>query len=70
MKGKKGAAAPPAQTNVDGEFEEDGLCCTCGQQVGQQHHHVPSTHASGQKANAGGGGGGTGHVHNAAVKGK
>jgi hypothetical protein len=40
MKGKKAVAAQPP----DGEeYEDDGLCCTCGQQVGQQHNHGTGT---------------------------
>jgi hypothetical protein len=58
MKGKKGL---PLNVSVkvhndagDGkeEYEDDGLCCTCGQQVGG-HSHVPSA------VNSGGGGGTT-----------
>ena len=47
MKGKKQplpATQPALAGNtVDEEFdddEDDGLCCTCGQHVGQ-HNHVP-----------------------------
>ena len=45
LKGKKGQ--PNSQSNAGGggendeEFEDDGLCCTCGQKVGQ-HNHVPT----------------------------
>ena len=52
MKGKKGplsAPAPPGQEpppkNGD-DPEDDGLCCTCGQQVGQ-HNHVPPSGGTG-----------------------
>lgn len=46
MKGKKGAL-PNSQHGSTGtneneeEYEDDGLCCTCGQKVGQ-HSHVPN----------------------------
>jgi hypothetical protein len=57
MKGKKGPlpATNPnnaAQTSgpatvvsaetKESEFEDDGLCCTCGQQVGKHNHAPPS----------------------------
>ena len=60
MKGKK---AGPVQ---EGEFEDDGMCCTCGQQVGQQHDHVNPP----QKGSVDGGGGGGGGPGQETVKGK
>lgn len=68
MKGKKGplpAAAPsggqqsPTKNEID-EGEDDGLCCTCGQQVGQ-HNHVPPPGGTVQQQPA---------VHGHAPKGK
>ena len=53
MKGKKPVnpvSNTTEQGGVDAE-EDDGLCCTCGQKVGQ-HNHVPTSTATGT---AGGG---------------
>ena len=45
LKGKKGQTNSQSNTGRGGgndeEFEDDGLCCTCGQKVGQ-HNHVPT----------------------------
>lgn len=73
MKGKKGTGGVTTQARGEAgeEFEDDGLCCTCGQQVGQQHNHVSgNNNTGGQKVNSGGGGGGQGHVQGTMVKGK
>ena len=48
LKGKKGGQPNASQPSGNGggnggddEFEDDSLCCTCGQKVGQ-HSHVPA----------------------------
>jgi hypothetical protein len=41
MKGKKNLAAQTTTPAVGDEFEDDGLCCTCGQNVGQHNHPPP-----------------------------
>ena len=53
MKGKKAVNPGPVEQGGEGE-EDDGLCCTCGQKVGQ-HNHVPAATPAG----GGTGGGGT-----------
>jgi hypothetical protein len=63
MKGKKGQ--PPANSgnqNVQGaapgtgeDFEDDGVCCTCGQQVGQHNHSTPVTSTNASVADGRGG---------------
>jgi len=57
MKGKKSANPVSAEQGADGE-EDDGLCCTCGQKVGQ-HNHVPATNIATPAGGTAGGGGGT-----------
>jgi hypothetical protein len=44
MKGKKTVTTQPPPANGE-EFDDDGLCCTCGQNVGQ-HSHVPPPSAT------------------------
>jgi hypothetical protein len=39
--GSGGGGNTGAGAGNDEEFEDDGLCCTCGQKVGQ-HNHVPA----------------------------
>jgi hypothetical protein len=57
MKGKKAVNPGPVEQGGDAAGEEDdGLCCTCGQKVGQHNHVAAPTGAGGT---AGGGGGGT-----------
>lgn len=43
LKGKKGQTNSKSNSGGgnDEEIEDDGLCCTCGQKVGQ-HNHVPT----------------------------
>jgi len=63
MKGKKGqSASNNGNQNVQGatsangeEFEDDGVCCTCGQQVGQHNHSTPTPAANATVVDGGGG---------------
>jgi len=61
MKGKKGQPTSNNGSNVQGaapvngeEFEDDGVCCTCGQQVGQHNHSTPAPSTSATVADGGG----------------
>jgi hypothetical protein len=58
MKGKKPANANAVATEQgggDAGEEDDGLCCTCGQKVGQ-HNHVPATNTATPAGGTAGGG--------------
>jgi hypothetical protein len=55
MKGKKGLSGTNKDGEKEGEFEDDGLCCTCGQQVGQHNHGTHAGQQGGQQGNPGGG---------------
>ena len=74
MKGKKGPLPstnpnnPPVTTGAatvvsaetkESEFEDDGLCCTCGQQIGK-HSHAPPSGGGGTTTGQGGQGHGPG----------
>jgi hypothetical protein len=53
MKGKKGPVTNTQSSAQNAEFDDEGVCCTCGQQVGQ-HSHV-SAGGTGQMQGVGSG---------------